>query len=57
MVRKKRIRFSCEDGTEKAVPRYHRLSSLNKPHDANRFFAIPVDHQYSHTVSCGPHNS
>ena len=32
----KRIHFSCEDGKEKSVPRDHRLSSLEKPRDANR---------------------
>ena len=36
VVIKKRIHYSCEGGIEKSVPRNHRLSSLGKPHDANR---------------------
>ena len=37
MVSKKIIRYSCEGGIEKSVPRDHRLSSLGKPRDANRW--------------------
>ena len=36
MVSKNKIRYSCEDGIENPVPRYHRLSSPGKPRDANR---------------------
>ena len=32
----KRIHYTCEDGIEKSVPRDRSLSSLCKPHDANR---------------------
>ena len=32
----KKIHYLCEDDLEKSVPRYHRLSSLCKPHDANK---------------------
>ena len=35
MVNKKKIHYSCEVGIEKSVPRDHRLSSLDKPPDAN----------------------
>ena len=36
VVSKKKKYYSCEGGIEKSVPRDHRLSSLGKPHDANR---------------------
>ena len=36
VVSKKRIHYSCEDGIEKSVPRYHCLSSLGKPRYAKR---------------------
>ena len=34
MVSKKKIHYTCDDGTEKSVPCNHRLSSLGKPRDA-----------------------
>ena len=37
VVNKKRIHYSCEDGIGKSFPRDHRLSSLIKPLDANRW--------------------
>ena len=34
MVSKKKIHYTCDDGTEKSVPWDHSLSSLGKPRDA-----------------------
>ena len=34
--KKKMVHYLCEDGIEISVPREHRLSSLDKAHDANR---------------------
>ena len=36
VMSKKNDPYSCEDGTEKSVPRDLRLSSFGKPRDANR---------------------
>ena len=48
---RKRIHYSCEGEMEKSVPRDHRLPSLGKPPDANRWssgqvFSIPPSHSW-----------
>ena len=47
---RKRIHYSCEVGIEKSVPRDHRLSSLGKPRDANRWSSgrIFLSHPHTH---------
>ena len=46
---RKRIHYSSEGGIEKSVPRNHRLSSLRKACDANRWSPIIMD-SYSHRL-------
>ena len=49
---RKRIHHSCEDGIEKSVPRDHRLSSLDKPCDINRWSSgrIFLSHPHTHDI-------
>ena len=62
VVSKKTIHYSCEVGIEKYVPRDHRLSSINKPCDANRWSSgqIFLSHPHTHDgflLSRVPHTS
>ena len=36
VMQEKRIHYLCEGRLDKSIPRDHRLSSLDKPHDANQ---------------------
>ena len=45
---RKRIHALCADGIEKFVPHDHRLSSLGKPRDANRWSWGRIFQSHSH---------